>query len=300
MTAKLDAMGHRWITGLANYNFHIHYKSGKSNVEADALSRIDWEKCDEIIQADSIQAIVAAAITGHRTSHIEAIPCNPQAIESILPSLPDGTLIVNKAITWSSGQSHSTCLETELFTWETDSTLEDPGHLGVDEDLSLNPKCMTTSNWVEAQCRDKSVGEIICLFKVKELQDQKGKETESQEMKQFIRQQHKLCMRHGILYHKNETQEVHCPGGNTMQLVLPEPYRKQALQGCHDDLGNLRIERTIDLLRDWFYWPKMMEHTTRHMRQCERCLRFKALPDKAPMKMLMQHFGVGAYGLFNN
>ena len=24
-TAKLDAMGHRWITGLANYNFHIHY-----------------------------------------------------------------------------------------------------------------------------------------------------------------------------------------------------------------------------------------------------------------------------------
>ena len=36
-TAKLDAMGHRWITGLANYNFHIHYKSWKSNVEADAL-----------------------------------------------------------------------------------------------------------------------------------------------------------------------------------------------------------------------------------------------------------------------
>ena len=28
-TAKLDAMGHRWTTGLANYNFHIHYKSGK-------------------------------------------------------------------------------------------------------------------------------------------------------------------------------------------------------------------------------------------------------------------------------
>ena len=52
----------RWITGLANYNFHIHNKSGKSNVEADALPRIDWEKCDETIQANSIQAIVAAAI----------------------------------------------------------------------------------------------------------------------------------------------------------------------------------------------------------------------------------------------
>ena len=36
-TAKLDAMGHRWIIGLANYNFHIHYKSGKSNVEVRCL-----------------------------------------------------------------------------------------------------------------------------------------------------------------------------------------------------------------------------------------------------------------------
>ena len=52
------------LTGLANYNFYILYKSGKSNVEADALSPIDWEKCDKIIQAYSIQPIVAAAITG--------------------------------------------------------------------------------------------------------------------------------------------------------------------------------------------------------------------------------------------
>ena len=37
-----------------------------------------------------------------------------------------------------------------------------------------------------------------------------------------------------------------------MQLVLPESFRKQALQGCHDDLGHLSIEWTIDLLRDCF------------------------------------------------
>ena len=32
-------------------------------MEADALSRIDWGKCNETIQANSIQAIVATAIT---------------------------------------------------------------------------------------------------------------------------------------------------------------------------------------------------------------------------------------------
>ena len=72
-TAKLDAMGHRWIAGLANYNFHTPYKSGKSNVEADALSQIDWGKCDNTIQADYIQAIVAAGITGQVANHIEAV-----------------------------------------------------------------------------------------------------------------------------------------------------------------------------------------------------------------------------------
>ena len=88
-TAKLDAMGHRWTAGLANYNFHIHYKSWKSNVEVDALSWIDWEKCDKTIQADSIQAIVVAAITGQVASHIEAVPCSPHTIDSILPSIGD-------------------------------------------------------------------------------------------------------------------------------------------------------------------------------------------------------------------
>ena len=173
-TAKLDTMGHRWIAGLANYNFHIHYKSGKSNVETDALSRIDWEKHDKLILADSIQAIVATALTEHGTSHIDAILCSPQAIESILPPILDDTPIVSKAITWLSRQSHLTHLEIMLIISETESKLQNSSHLGVDEDLPLNPKCMTTSDWVEAQSRDKNVGEIICLFKAKELQDHTG------------------------------------------------------------------------------------------------------------------------------
>ena len=42
-TAKLDATGQRWVASLANYNFKIFYKSGKLNVEVDALSCIPWE-----------------------------------------------------------------------------------------------------------------------------------------------------------------------------------------------------------------------------------------------------------------
>ena len=42
-SAKLDAIGQRWVASLADYDFTIHYQSGKQNIEKDALSRIKWE-----------------------------------------------------------------------------------------------------------------------------------------------------------------------------------------------------------------------------------------------------------------
>ena len=47
---------------------------------------------------------------------------------------------------------------------------------------------MTKLYWIEAQSKDKTIGEIIQLFKAKELQCQKGNETDNKEMRQFIRQ----------------------------------------------------------------------------------------------------------------
>ena len=44
-TAKLDAASHRWVTSLANYNFRLHYRAGKTNIDADALSRVSWPEC---------------------------------------------------------------------------------------------------------------------------------------------------------------------------------------------------------------------------------------------------------------
>ena len=40
-TGKLDATGQRWVASLSNYNFCIMYRSGKSNADADGLSRLE-------------------------------------------------------------------------------------------------------------------------------------------------------------------------------------------------------------------------------------------------------------------
>ena len=75
-------------------------------MEADALSRIEREKCDETIQANSIQAIVAAAISGD-VANIEVVSCSLQAIELFIP-IPSDTIAISKAITRSSNQLYDT------------------------------------------------------------------------------------------------------------------------------------------------------------------------------------------------
>ena len=57
-TAKLDMTGQRWVASLANYNFKIFYKSGKLNVDADALSQIPWENA----QVDHLEPLVVKAM----------------------------------------------------------------------------------------------------------------------------------------------------------------------------------------------------------------------------------------------
>ena len=64
MTAKLDVMGHRWLASLANYNFISTIDLDGVMGEADALSRINWGTNDPTLPAESIQAIVTAALTG--------------------------------------------------------------------------------------------------------------------------------------------------------------------------------------------------------------------------------------------
>ena len=63
-TAKLDATRQRWISKLAKFNFMVYYHSGKSNVDADALSRISW---DQNIKAEVVGINLKATVEGPDT-----------------------------------------------------------------------------------------------------------------------------------------------------------------------------------------------------------------------------------------
>ena len=59
-TAKLDAASHCWVTTLANYNFRLHYRAGKANLDADALLRVSWPGCMPDSTSTHIKVTAAA------------------------------------------------------------------------------------------------------------------------------------------------------------------------------------------------------------------------------------------------
>lgn len=73
-------------------------------------------------------------------------------------------------------------------------------------------------------------------------------------------------------------------GGPSYQLVLPKGFRKSALEGLYDANGHMGMERTIDLVRTHFYWPRMAMDVNEKIRTCERCTGEKLELNGVPLR----------------
>ena len=69
--------------------------------------------------------------------------------------------------------------------------------------------------------------------------------------------------------------------------MLPKRFIRKVILACHDDNGHLGMERTLGLLQERFFWPKMAEDVCIHIRTCERCLRFKQPQERAEMQPIL-------------
>lgn len=61
-TAKMNAVGHRWVGELADFRFDVKYRPGKVNIDADSFSRFPLDidtyltKFTEELMREAIQA----------------------------------------------------------------------------------------------------------------------------------------------------------------------------------------------------------------------------------------------------
>nr|KAG5687934.1 hypothetical protein BaRGS_021642 [Batillaria attramentaria] len=147
----------------------------------------------------------------------------------------------------------------------------------LDQSEGQDTADMTDKDWRRAQNEDEVIGPWMTVMRNKKRprrQDFPATPEHSAMLKNFDSFQ----LRRGTLYRETTVKgEVH------RQLVLPSAYIKRALQGIHDDVGHPGRDRTTSLARDRFWWPGMARDVETWCKDCPRCLRRKAVGDKAPL-----------------
>jgi len=134
---------------------------------------------------------------------------------------------------------------------------------------------VSQAEWAKRQWNDPDLKDIIRLVEGS-LSDRTQLVGEA---KLFRKEFGSLCLREGVLYRKRSLDE-----GDIYQLVLPFCYRKRALQCCHDAMGHLGIEKTLEVVRERFFWPGMSRSVEEYIAVCQRCLQRKVLPnERAPL-----------------
>ena len=134
---------------------------------------------------------------------------------------------------------------------------------------------VASPNWKTEQRKDAAVSSIIQVLEGKK---KPAAVLQVPGARDFLRQRKRLVLQNGVLYRKKLDRDQ-----TFLQLVVPLHFQQHALKGVHDDVGHLGVDRSLQLLRDRFFWPNMTASVTSHIAQCNPCIFRKKPPNRAPL-----------------
>ena len=131
---------------------------------------------------------------------------------------------------------------------------------------------VATSEWERRQREDEVLGLVHKLMDQKQLHTRRFTTGDPEELGLYLREHRNLIRTKGLIYRKRRKADE---SGLRLQFCVPKTSREDAMRGCHDLMGHLGKDRSLDLLSDRFYWPKYLQHMEDRIKNCERCLRAK-------------------------
>lgn len=268
-SAKLDATSYRWLAALSTFDFQLQYRAGKQNQDADGLSR----RPHSGLADDHISEKEMERIRQFAQRHLSENEESCLIAESTVKAIYDKHLVHNTINDEHAEELSGTTLVLSLA--QNQNAI--PASYEAEEQFGGLPVIphLTVAELVEKQKADTCIREVIH-------QIESGEKTppsirkELPEICLMLREWNRLELINGILYRRRQEG-----ARMSYQLVLPEELRPSVLRSLHDDLGHMGIERTLDLVRVRFYWPKMSADVEQEIKTCNRCVRRKSLPERA-------------------
>ena len=252
-SSKLGAAQIRWLSELALYDFDIVYRTGKSNLVADALSRrpeVEEEIEREVLpKSDDEEWIAVSYQVEEQGGRISSMEFN-----QVISELVGGTKIDKKL----KDRIQVTDVAKEKLNGNTIEVAT--GMVSLFD--SITPKEMA-----EFQRQDNQIAPIFTYVK----QDQKPSkkvtyQIRSKLARKLALQWDRLILKQGVLHRLYIFNEI-----EYHQLVLPQRYHRKVLTALHDHMGHQGIDRTLDLLRERVYWPSMAKDAQDWVTNCRRC-----------------------------
>ena len=87
-----------------------------------------------------------------------------------------------------------------------------------------------------------------------------------------------LMLKSGVLYRSMQLED-----DIVEHLIIPESCRIEVLRGLHNDMGHPGRDRMLRLIRERYYRPGMFFDVAEWVDKCDRCIRRKCAPKRAPL-----------------
>lgn len=266
-SAKLDAISYRWLSSLSTYNFKLQYRAGSQNQDADGLSRRPHgELLDDWVSRKEGERIKQFAL--HHFMEQEAEPS--VVLADTIKAICDRHQVVGSAENSSPSDISLTLIES--LTCHEDALpkeFQQEDEHGLPDLPQLSP-----SSLADLQRKDSEIKAVIEGLESGKKPSNLG--NQSSTLRLWFKEWNRLELKNGILYRKKQDHGV-----PLYQLALPIFLRSTVLRSLHDDMGHLGTDRTLDLVRSRFFWPRMSQAVEKKIRTCERCVRRKTAPERA-------------------
>ena len=302
-SAKLDAVGYRWLAALSVYDFDVKYRRGLMHLDADGMSRRPQQSPEADSEYDKTMEDIVWLAKRIRPDELS----NTQEHTSLTSSTVN-TIIANHGIDTNKASRHTaminmTCVQKKNITTKLNATndIEAPMWL---EAMSMSEQAVpdsleqpdipvgqtstpsiTKSQWCELQDKDPDIKALKIQLKGGKTLSKQELSKSSPELKIYVREIDKMVMKDEVVYRLITDGK----GMDWQQLVIPKSHRDWALRGIHDDVAHFGCETTLRLARQRFFWPYMSAAVENKVKNCERCIRRKAVPQKAPMSSIQVH-----------